>query len=67
MRYDVLVRGADTAAPFVTAWGPAGSGPHLTDAQNATSLTGDVDPQPATVPPSPSDGGGETPTVDGQE
>ncbi len=63
----MLVRGADTAAPYVTAWGPAGSGTHLTDAQNATSLNGNVAPAPAAVPPRASDGGVETPTTDGQE
>jgi len=72
--YDVLVRGADTAAPYVTAWGPAGSGTSLTDHENAAALDGTVDDAPAgTVSssdgggesplerPSPSDGGGEAP------
>ncbi|APX31749.1 hypothetical protein BH708_02350 [Brachybacterium sp. P6-10-X1] len=58
--YDVLVRGADTAAPYVTAWGPAGSGTSLTDHENAAALDGTVDDAPAGQI-SPSDGGGEAP------
>lgn len=58
--YDVLVRGADTAAPYVTAWGPAGSGTELTDHENATALDGTVDDAPSQQP-QPSDGGGESP------
>src|SRR5690625_588914 len=58
--YDVLVHGADTAAPYVTAWGPVGTGTTLTDHENAAALDGTVDDAPAgTV--SPSDGGGESP------
>ncbi|MGP4915559.1 hypothetical protein ACTXJ9_07620 [Brachybacterium tyrofermentans] len=70
VRYDVLVRGADTAAPYVTAWGPTGSGTGLTDHENAVTLNGDVD-DPATSTTGPSDGGGEpaesAPTTEGQE
>lgn len=58
--YDVLVRGADTAAPYVTAWGPAGSGTELSDHENATSLDGTVDDGPSNQT-QPSDGGGESP------
>lgn len=58
--YDVLVRGADTAAPYVTAWGPAGSGTELSDHENATSLNGTVDDAPSRNL-QPSDGGGESP------
>lgn len=54
--YDVLVRGADTAAPYVTAWGTPGTGTMLSDHENATSLSGEVD---GPVSPAPSDGGGE--------
>lgn len=36
--YDVLVKRADTASPIVTAWGAPGSGPDLSDYENA--LTG---------------------------
>lgn len=70
VQYDVLVRGADTAAPYVTAWGPAGSGAGLTDYENAVSLNGSVD-ETAPQAPAPSDGGGETAepsqTTEGQE
>lgn len=68
VQYDVLVRGTDTAAPYVTAWGPTGTGITLTDHQNAVTLTGQID-NPATSTPGPSDGGGETaePTDDGEE
>src|SRR5690625_3790006 len=58
--YDVLVRGADTAAPYVTAWGPVGSGTSLTDHENAAALDGTVDDAP-TGTVGPSDGGGESP------
>lgn len=60
VQYDVLVRGADTAAPYVTAWGPPGSGTGLSDYDNAVSRDGPVD---ETAPGSSqaSDGGGETP------
>lgn len=58
VQYDVLVRGADTAAPYVTAWGPAGSGAGLTDYENAVSRDGSVD-EIAPASPAPSDGGGE--------
>lgn len=58
--YDVLVRGADTAAPYVTAWGPAGSGTELSDHENATSLDGTVDDAQSNQI-QPSDGGGESP------
>lgn len=58
--YDVLVRGADTAAPYVTAWGPAGSGTSLADHENAASLDGTVDDGP-TGQLQPSDGGGDAP------
>lgn len=58
--YDVLVRGADTAAPYVTAWGPAGSGPSLADHENAAALDGSVDEAP-TGQLAPSDGGGQSP------
>src|SRR5699024_12766270 len=58
--YDVLVRGADTAAPYVTAWGPAGSGPSLADHENAAALDGLVDEAP-TGQLAPSDGGGQSP------
>lgn len=70
VQYDVLVRGADTAAPYVTAWGPTGSGTGLTDHENAVTLNGDVD-DPTTSTAGPSDGGGESaepaPTTEGQE
>lgn len=70
VQYDVLVRGADTAAPYVTAWGPTGSGTGLADYENAVSLNGDVD-DPTTHSSGASDGGGETPesapTTEGQE
>lgn len=70
VQYDVLVRGADTAAPYVTAWGPTGSGTGLTDHENAVTLNGDVD-DPTTGTSGASDGGGETaepaPTTEGQE
>lgn len=68
VQYDVLVRGADTAAPYVTAWGSTGTGTTLTDHQNAVTLTGQVD-DPATRTPDASDGGGETaePTDEGEE
>lgn len=70
VQYDVLVRGADTAAPYVTAWGPTGSGTGLSDYENAVSLDGDVD-DPTTSRSGPSDGGGETPdpapATEGQE
>jgi len=67
-QYDVLVRGADTAAPYVTAWGPTGTGTTLTDYENAVALNGDVD-APATETPGASDGGGETaqPSTEGEE
>src|SRR5699024_7603080 len=58
--YDVLVRGADTAAPYVTAWGPAGSGTSLSDHENAASLDGTVDDEP-TGQLQPSDGGADAP------
>lgn len=58
--YDVLVRGADTAAPYVTAWGPVGSGTSLADHENAAALDGTVDDAP-TKTVGPSDGGGEAP------
>src|SRR5690625_4980938 len=66
--YDVLVRGADTAAPYVTAWGPAGSGPSLADHENAAALDGSVDEAP-TGPLAPTDGGGEEPAarVEGED
>lgn len=70
MQYDVLVRGADTAAPYVTAWGATGSGTGLSDYENAVSLDGDVD-DPTTSSAGPSDGGGETadpaPTTEGDQ
>ncbi|GAA1490499.1 hypothetical protein [Brachybacterium sacelli] len=70
VQYDVLVRGADTAAPYVTAWGATGSGTGLSDYENAASLDGDVD-DPTTDTSAASDGGGETaepaPTTEGQE
>lgn len=69
VQYDVLVRGADTAAPYVTAWGPTGSGTGLADYENAVSLDGDVD-DTATGSSDASDGGGETaepgPTTEGE-
>lgn len=70
VQYDVLVRGADTAAPYVTAWGPTGSGTRLTDHENATSLDGTVDQTTPAGVPGPSDGGGETPdaaTTEGRD
>lgn len=70
VQYDVLVRGADTAAPYVTAWGPTGSGTSLADYENAVSLDGEVD-DPTTSRSGPSDGGGETaepaPAAEGKE
>jgi len=70
VQYDVLVRGADTAAPYVTAWGTTGSGTGLSDYENAVSLDGDVD-DPTTTRSGPSDGGGETaepaPTTEGDQ
>lgn len=70
VQYDVLVRGADTAAPYVSAWGPTGSGTGLTDHENAVTLNGDVD-DPTTGRSGPSDGGGETadpaPTTEGDQ
>lgn len=60
VQYDVLVRGTDTAAPYVTAWGPTGSGTSLSAYENAVSLGGDVD-DATTGAPAASDGGGETP------
>lgn len=68
VQYDVLVRGADTAAPYVTAWGSTGAGTTLTDHQNAVTLTGQVD-DPAMSTPGASDGGREPaqPTTDGEE
>lgn len=62
--YDVLVRGADTAAPYVTAWGPAGSGTGLSDYENAVALDGQVDSAPTGQTSGPSDGGGETPDTE---
>lgn len=55
IRYDVLIRGADTAAPYVTAWGAYGSGFTLSDYENATSLTGDVDDPTQTTAPEAGD------------
>ncbi|WP_394217051.1 hypothetical protein [Brachybacterium vulturis] len=70
VQYDVLVRGADTSAPYVTAWGATGSGTGLSDYENAVSLDGDVD-DPTTSRSGPSDGGGETaepaPTTEGHQ
>ncbi|MCG7308287.1 MULTISPECIES: hypothetical protein [Brachybacterium] len=57
VQYDVLVRGADTAAPYVTAWGPVGSGTGLSNYQNAVSLDGDVDSE-STNQSGASDAGG---------
>lgn len=59
VQYDVLVRGADTAAPYVTAWGGVGSGPTLKDHSNSVSLTGQVD---GSAPSGASDGGGADPS-----
>lgn len=60
IQYDVLIRGADTAAPYVTAWGPTGSGTTLTDYENAVSLDGEVDGG-TPAGPAASDGGGDQP------
>lgn len=62
--YDVLVREADTAAPYVTAWGPVGSGMGLSDYENSVSLDGAVDSAPTGPSGGASDGGGESPAAD---
>lgn len=45
--YDLLVTGADTAAPRVVAWGGAGTGPTLSAYDNA--VVGQVAEQPAPI------------------
>ena len=45
--YDLLVTGADTAAPRVVAWGGAGTGPTLSAYDNA--VAGQIDEQPEPV------------------
>lgn len=52
--FDVLVERANTAAPLVTAWGSAGSGPTLKRYGNAINGTGRPDPTPPSMSPSPS-------------
>lgn len=61
IQYDVLVRGADTGAPYVTAWGPVGSGTTLKDYQNGIVLTSDDEQDQSFSNPSTgaSDGGGD--------
>lgn len=49
---DLLVERADTAAPVVTAWGPAGTGPTLTAFANAVDATARTIPTVA-VPTGP--------------
>lgn len=39
MMFDVLISGADTAAPRVVAWGSTGSGPNLKEYSNAITLS----------------------------
>lgn len=59
--FDVLVERADTAAPVVTAWGAAGTGPNLVRYGNAIDGTGRTQPTVTatpepTVSASPGDG-----------
>lgn len=59
IQYDVLIRGANSGAPYVTAWGAVGSGPSLTDYQNGVALSSeDEQDQTDTTGPAASDGGG---------
>lgn len=68
IQYDVLVRGADTGAPYITAWGPVGSGTTLKDYQNGIVLTQDDEQdQPANSPSTgASDGGGDQANQEGE-
>src|SRR5699024_4018776 len=61
IQYDVLVRGADTGAPYSTAWGPVGSGTTLKDYQNGIVLAHDDEQDQSFSNPSTgaSDGGGD--------
>lgn len=59
IQYDVLIRGANSGAPYVTAWGAVGSVPSLTDYQNGVALSSeDEQDQTNTTGPAASDGGG---------
>lgn len=59
IQYDVLIRGANSGAPYVTAWGAVGSVPSLTDYQNGVALSSeDEQDQTSTTGPAASDGGG---------
>lgn len=40
--FDVLLKDVDSGTPTVTAWGPAGTGPELTDFQNAYPASDDT-------------------------
>lgn len=74
--YDVLIKGADTAAPRVVAWGPPGSGPTLKPYSNAivlskaavdngegnTSSSTPTDASPSPSSTSPKTGEGVAPT-----
>jgi hypothetical protein len=52
--FDVLITGADTAAPRVVAWGGPGSGPGLTPFQNAVPTNSAAPNQPGTLQPATS-------------
>jgi hypothetical protein len=64
--YDLLVTGADTAAPRVVAWGGAGTGPTLSAYDNA--VVGQVAEQPLPVATdAPAAGAVVEPTTENQE
>lgn len=60
IEYDVLIQGASTGAPYVTAWGPIGSGTSLKEYQNGVALNADDEQDQNTPVVNPSDGGGDT-------
>lgn len=62
--YDLLVDDADTASPFVVAWGAVGSAPTLKPHSNA--LTGVKLAEPRDEPNSPTPAPTETPSDEGE-
>ncbi|WP_251153783.1 hypothetical protein [Cellulosimicrobium sp. Marseille-Q4280] len=63
--YDLLVSGADTAAPRVVAWGGAGTGPTLSAYDNA--IVGQVTDQPLPVETGAPEPATDAPATENQE
>lgn len=67
--YDVLIEGAQTAAPRVVAWGPVGTGPTLERFSNALNFAIESVPRPkaATAPTTTADPEAESEETEGTD